>query len=281
MSFKTLLVLLDEAEDSPNRLDAACGLADAHSAHLNVLTMTQQRANHMAVSLHAAAAMIDWGQIEEARKMAQSIAAVAKQKLDARGNLGETRWASAELFGLREVVGIEGRYADLIVTGQAAVKRCRNLREVALEGALFSSGRPVLLIPANWGNAISARHCIVAWDGSREAARAINDATPFLDRAEKITIVVVDPKPGFEGLGPDPGADIATILARHCSNVELDQIPSSGVSLAEAVLARAAVAAGDLIVMGSYGRSMMRETIFGGVSREMIEKTTVPLLLSH
>lgn len=281
MSFKTILTLLDGAEDSPKRLDAACGLADAHSAHLKCLAMTQQLASHMAISLHAASSMVDYGQIEKARKAAQSLASAAKQKLDASGNLGEARWASSELFGLREVLGIEGRHSDLIVAGQAADKRCPDLREAALEGALFSSGRPVLLVPANWDNAIIARHVIVAWDGSRESARAVNDAAPFLDRAEKITIVVVDPMPGFDGLGPDPGADIATVLARHCSNVELDQVSGAGASIAVTVLRRAREAAGDLIVMGGYGHSMTRETIFGGVSREMIAKTTIPLLLSH
>ena len=157
----------------------------------------------------------------------------------------------------------------------------RDLREAVFEGALFSSGRLILLIPANWSKPIKASHVVVAWDGSRQAARALSDAALFLDRAAKTTIVMVDPEPKPDGLGPDPGVDIAAVVARHCSRVELDRIPHAGASAAQALLDRANGTASDFIVMGGYGHSVMREQLFGGVSREMIEKTTIPLFLSH
>ena len=150
-----------------------------------------------------------------------------------------------------------------------------------LEGALLSSGRPVLLIPTGRKQPINVRHVVVAWDASKESARALGDAAPFLDAAERVTIVVVDPMPGQESFGPDPGADIAPVLARHCNRVELDRMPSSGASIAEVILGRAVDGDGDLIVMGGYGHSLLRETVFGGVTRQMIHDTTVPLLLSH
>ena len=281
MSLKTILVLLDECEDSTARLDVACSLADAHGAHLSALAMSQQHATYTGAGLDAGAAMVDVGQVEESRKQAQSIASAAKKHIDARGILGEARWMSHEAFGLREAAGVQGRHADLTIAGQPAEGFSPYLREAVLEGALFSSGRPVLLVPAQWDKALKASHVIVAWDASRQAARALSDAALFLDRAANTTIVIVDPKPGYEGFGPDPGADIAAVLARHCSKVALDRIPSAGASVAEALLARAADTASDLIVMGGYGHSVLRESVFGGVSREMIEKTTVPLLLSH
>ena len=83
------------------------------------------------------------------------------------------------------------------------------------------------------------------------------------------------------GFGEEPGADIALHLARHCPQVELDRIPSSGHSIAQAVLARTIAASGDLIIMGGYGHSMLRESFFGGVTREIIHQTSVPLLLAH
>ncbi|MBU2533862.1 MAG: universal stress protein [Alphaproteobacteria bacterium] len=281
MSFKTILVLLDEAKDSSARLDVACGLAEAHGAHLNALAMSQQFSTYMAAGIDAAAATVDVGQIEESRQQAQSIAKAAKTQIDTRGVLGEARWTSHEAFGLREWAGVQGRHADLTLVGQPADEYAPELREAALEGALISSGRPVLMIPVNWDKPISTKSVVVAWDGSREAARALGDAVPFLDQAASVTVVVVDPKPGYEGLGPDPGADIATVIARHCSNVELDRIPSSGAGIAGALLARATSAAADLIVMGGYGHSIIRESLFGGVSSEMINKSTIPLLLSH
>lgn len=281
MSIKTILVLLDESSDSSARLDVACSLALAHDAHLSALAVSQHLSAYISAGMHADAAMIDVGQIEEARKAAQALAASAREQMDARGVLGETHWASHEVFGLREAAGIYGRYADLVIAGQPAAGNSLELRDAVLEGALFASGRPVLMIPTQWDKPISASHVVVAWDASKQAARAVHDAALFLDRAARITIVIVDPKPGHDSFGPDPGADIAAVLSRHCKNVVLDRIPSTGTSIASAVLARTADTASDLIVMGGYGHSILREAVFGGVSREMIETANVPILLSH
>jgi nucleotide-binding universal stress UspA family protein len=280
VSLKTLLVLLDEADDSSARLDVACSLAEAHGAHLTVLAISQQISTYIVVGA-AAASTVDFGQVEESRKKAQSIAELAKKHIDKRGLLGDVRWTSHELFGLREAVSLQGRHADLTIAGQPTDGFCRNLREAALEGALFSSGRPILMTPVNWKKPINASHIIVAWDGSKEASRSVCDAAPFLDRAAKATIVIVDPEPEQGGLGQDPGADIATVLARHCSRVELDRIPHAGTTPAQAILTRAKATASDLIVMGGYGHSIMRENLLGGVSREIISTAELPIFLSH
>lgn len=96
-------------------------------------------------------------------------------------------------------------------------------------------------------------------------------AIPFIKGAQKTTIAIVDPKPGYQDFGDEPGADIALVIAHHCS--------STGV--AQALLERPIDASGDLILMGGYGHSPLRETIFDSVSRDMIQHTTIPQLLSH
>lgn len=281
VSPKTMLVLLDQSSDSSARLDVACAFAKLHGAHLNALAMVQQIAPYVPAGLDAGASVIDVGQIEESRRQAQDLAKAADQQIAAHGMLGEARWASHEAFGLRETAAMHGRHADLTIAGQPALDHSLTLRESALEGALLSSGRPVLLVPNGRKQPIELRHVIVAWDASKESARALSDAAPFLDAAERVTIVVVDPKPGQESVGPNPGADIAPVIARHCNKVELDRMPSSGASIAEVIVDRAVDGGGDLIVMGGYGHSLLRETVFGGVTRQMIHDTTVPLLLSH
>lgn len=281
VSFKTILVLLDESDDSAKRLEVACSLAQGHGAHLNALAVSQQLGTYMAGGIDAGAAYVDVGQIEESRQKAQRIANIARGQIDRHGVHGDVRWASHETFGLREAVAIQGRHADLTIVGQPVERNSLNLRDAIVEGALFSSGRPVLLLPASWDKLIKASHIVVAWDGSQQAARALSDAAPFLDQAAKTTVLIVDPQPGHDNIGPEPGADISAVLARHCSKVELDRIPSSGGSIAQALLRRAAATAADLIVMGSYGQSVWRESIFGGVSYEMTHKTTIPLFLSH
>ena len=201
--------------------------------------------------------------------------------MDARNLLGDVRWTSREPAGLREAAAIQARHADLTIAGQPVEGQHLGLREAALDGALFSSGRPLLIVPSNWHGPMTVRHVTIAWDASREAARALSDAVVFIDGAETISIVIVDPKPGQKDFGEDPGTDIAAVLARHCSNVVLDRIPSSGASVSQALLTRASDASSDLIVMGAYGHSPLRESIFGGVTRDMVEQTTIPLLLSH
>jgi len=283
VSFKTMLVFMDESEDSSVRLDAACSLAELHGAHLSALAMSQQIATYLAAGIDggASAAAIDVGLMEEARSKAQSVATAAQKSIDARGLLGDARWVSHESFGLREAAGLHGRHADLVIVGQPLENLSLGLREAAFEGALFSSGRPVLVAPSNWQGPVKMRHVVVAWDASKEVARAVGDAAPIIEQAERVFVVIVDPEPGFDGLGEDPGADIAAVLARHCSNVELDRVPSSGGGVAQAVLNRTTDAAGDLIVMGGYGHSQFRESIFGGATREIIRQTTIPVLMSH
>ncbi len=276
-----MIVLLDSADDSPARLDTACHLAERHDSHLTALALTLQIYPYAAAGLDAGAAAIDVGLIEETRQRARDVAASAKKTTSERGVSGDVRWSSRELSGLRDVTAIHGRFAELTIAGQPAEGREQSTREWAIEGALFSSGRPVLLIPSNWQGAINTRHVIVAWDASRVAARALSDAIHFIEGAEKTTVVVVDPQPGYQDFGDEPGADIAPVIARHCSNVVVDRIPSSGATVAEALLERSIDASGDLIVMGGYGHSPLRESIFGGVSRDMIRQASIPLLLSH
>ena len=281
MSFKTLLVLLDESEDTPNRLEMACRLARHHEAHLTALALSQQVMPYVSATLDGGTAAIDFELMNEAKARAQSIAAAASKKIHSLGQPGDVRWASHETFGIRQTVALQGRHADLIIAGQPIEDQFVGLREAAFEGALLSSGRPVLLAPRNWNAPGPIENIVLAWDASQQAARALGAATPFVQQAATTTVVVVDPEPGPGGFGEEPGADIALHIARHCRNVELDRIPSSGDSIAQALLARTTAASGDLIVMGGYGHSLLRESFFGGVTREIIHRTSVPLFMSH
>ena len=201
MSYKTLLVFLDAAEDSSVRLDAACDLAAHLDAHLGVLAMSQRFTPYVASGVGAAAVEIDVAQIEEAREQAQSIAKAASERLVAKSRLGDTRWISQELFGLREAAAIHGRQSDLVIAGQPTGDQWTYLREAAFEGALFSSGRPVLLLPSNWHGPPVLDNVLVAWDASKEAARALSNAAQIFEQAKSITVAIVDPEPGSRASG--------------------------------------------------------------------------------
>jgi nucleotide-binding universal stress UspA family protein len=123
------------------------------------------------------------------------------------------------------------------------------------------------------------RRAIVAWDGSREAARATSDAIPLLRSAELVLILVVDARD--TGGGVLPGSELAVHLARHGVKAEARQVPSAGTSVTRVLLAQARDEAADLLVMGGYGHSRVREMLFGGTTRTFLDQAAIPVLLAH
>jgi nucleotide-binding universal stress UspA family protein len=120
---------------------------------------------------------------------------------------------------------------------------------------------------------------VVCWDGSRSAARAAADAMPFLTRADAIEVLIVA---GERGKGDEiPGADVGHHLARHGLKVDVKRIVATDSDVANTILSYVADASADLIVMGGYGHSRLREFILGGVTRGILEAMTVPTLMSH
>lgn len=149
-------------------------------------------------------------------------------------------------------------------------------REMA-EKALFHSGRPVIAVPPGHA-AFTARRIIVAWDGSAQAARAANDALPFLRAAEAVEIVSIGDEAEIQA--EVPGIEFAPHLARHGVNVSVNDLPR-GESVAATLRAQAGLFRADMIVMGAYRHSPIREYFFGGVTRSFLRGSPAPLFLAH
>ena len=150
------------------------------------------------------------------------------------------------------------------------------------------SPRPVLTTPSKGPHADLGRRILIAWNGSREAARATHDALPFLIAAESVVVLTVD----AAGDAHSPGANIATHLARHGVNVDLHKRTSvrhppaqarraAKMNVGEVILSAAADYNADLLVIGAYGHSRLRETVLGGVTRHVLSHMSVPVLMSH
>ena len=151
-------------------------------------------------------------------------------------------------------------------------------QNLMIEAALFESGRPVLVVPYIQTADIKFDRVMLCWDGSRNAARAVADALPFLQRASQIDVVTVETKERRNSLR---GALIAEHLARHKLKVTLKPIVAPDSDVTNVVLSQAADSETDLIVMGGYGHSRLREFILGGATRGILESMTVPVLMSH
>ena len=122
---------------------------------------------------------------------------------------------------------------------------------------------------------------MVAWDASRLATRAVNDALPILRKASKVHLLAINPEGGREGHGDVPGADIGLHLARHGVKAEASSIHAEDLEAGDALLSRAADFGADLIVMGAYGHSRWRELVLGGVTRHLLNHMTAPVFMSH
>ena len=150
-----------------------------------------------------------------------------------------------------------------------------------IETSLFQSGRPLIVVPYIQKDGLKLDHVVCCWDGSRAAARAINDALPFLAKATTVDLLIVLNEKTNSDQNAIRGAEIATHLARHDVKVQVVTVPAADIDVASTILSYIADISGTLIVMGGYGHAKLRELILGGVTRDMLRSMTVPVFMSH
>ncbi len=147
------------------------------------------------------------------------------------------------------------------------------------QDVIFASGRPSLLLPDGWSLNRLPEKIVIGWNASREAARAIADAMPFLSRAKAVHLMVV-PEPKISHLlGQEPGADISLHLARHGVPVTLDRF--EGGDAGQLMMTRAREIGAELIVMGAYGQPRVSELVFGSATKTMLSGSETPIFLSR
>jgi nucleotide-binding universal stress UspA family protein len=211
---------------------------------------------------------------KNARKAMTRFEAAAKRA----GVPYETRIINSTVAGAADQISRLARRFDLAVVGQP--KRDQGMPEEVLdEGVLFDSGRPVMFVPFIQKDGMKLDHVMVCWDGSRAATRAIGDALPILEKAKQVDVVIVSTKQAKTD--EIAGADLGQHLARHGIKVDVKRITSPDIDTASTILSYAADSSTDLIVMGGYGHSRLREFILGGVTHAMLQSMTVPVLMSH
>ncbi|MGD9865960.1 MAG: universal stress protein [Pseudodonghicola sp.] len=149
------------------------------------------------------------------------------------------------------------------------------------ERLLLTTGTPVLIVPQSWSYGEIGRNVIIAWNRSREARRAVNDAMPFIARAQTTTILTIDGEQDPDRFGEDPGANLAEHLRRHEVAAEVIHVSSEGVPVAEVIAREANERGADLLVFGAYSRSRTSELLFGGTTRTLLASHSIPLLVSN
>ncbi|MTH99782.1 universal stress protein [Roseibium sp. RKSG952] len=276
MPFKDILTVVDLA-GSQAAAKYALELGRHFDAHVTGLAI----AFEPVVPAFAAAPMpVDY--LEAAHEQAVNAAKDCQKQFDELARLAGTKSESriAEILTGGPLAGVmqHCRPTDLVVIGQVNPDSPEPMRELLIETVLFESGVPVLLIPYIGVKDYQPKHVLVGWDGSSTATKAIHAALPILERADKVTVLVIQKNEPSDG---QPGADIATYLARHNMDVTIDVVTNPQTAIADTVLNYVSDNGNDLVVMGGYGHSRMREFLFGGATREILSSMTVPVLMAH
>jgi len=176
---------------------------------------------------------------------------------------------------VRESLIASARPSDVVILPRQGYYLA--LDRTLIEAVLFTSGRPILLVPPDWPRGARLEKVIVAWDGGGRAARAVGDAMPLLARAGEVEIVCVS----ADVSKSIPSAGLAAHLTRHCKKVAVVDLPMQHGGIAETLRAHAATARANLLVMGGYAHPRMLETVLGGATNDMLSEAELPIFLSH
>ena len=275
MSYRTILVHLNDRRDAEVLLEPAIALASRYNAHLI----------GMHVYSTVPAVTLPYGSqvgslITTEGKKIEEVAATFARMTGKQPFVAEWRALKVLHVDLASVLMDHSRAADLIIVGQTDPDSDLSPLRDFPERLALESGRPVLVVPYVGRYPVIGRNVVIAWKAGRESARAVFDALPFLQGADKVHILQIKER-GEEEKVLAPDMPIAAALARHGIKPTVRTSVAADLSVGDEILSRLADLDADLLVMGAYGHSRIRELVFGGVTRHIARHMTVPTLLSH
>ena len=273
MAFKDIVVHVAQDERTAARLDAAAGLAELFEGRVTGV-YALPRLNVPGYASFEISPEVYKRLDTEQRSLADRAEEGFSTRMAKSTQPSEWRLVTGEPA---DVVTTSARYADITIVGQTDPDDSRSIPDLA-DDVVLSAGGPVLVWPYAGSFGVAPETVMLAWNGTREAKRALADAMPLLKRADKVIVFGVD-----EGDGKHiPGADVSTHLARHGVRVETQHtVSSSGIDAGNLLLSAVSDVGAELLVMGAYGHRRLREILLGGVTRDILREMTVPVLMSH
>ncbi|MBK5571867.1 MAG: universal stress protein [Ensifer sp. SSB1] len=276
MPFKTILSILGE-HGIENDMQVAMKLCGEVRAHLSALLVAMSR--------------VPTGRYETLSPSWLEARDHNLQKLTERVSMLRERLTGAELsFDVDSLyaevagpgydIGERALYADLVLAGPG-VFGSEELKSQVVSGGLFQAGRPILFVPPDVNATLRPKMILLAWDSRPSAAHASRHALEMMKMAQSVHVTMVDPVAAARASGDEPGADVATYLARHGINVTVATLSSSSRSVTETLLRHALDINADMMVMGAYGHSKLLELILGGVTKSMLKEANLPILMAH
>lgn len=282
MAFKDLLVHIDASQACTHRVAAALALAKRQGASVTgvAIALDSTISSYAGIEFPAS---LSAQQKEIVKKAADQAIATFEAAAKAAGVDHASRLITCGASKAPAQLSFHARHADMTFMGQPnADEPGASFQEALLDGVLFASGRPVYIVPYIGRFEMAVRKAVIAWDGGRKAVRAVNDAIPLLQgRGGEVVILVVNPEQRRDAHGDRPGADIAAHLARHGIATKIETQRATEISPDQAILNFLSDAGADLLIIGAYGHSRLREKAFGGVTNTILHQMTVPVLMSE
>jgi nucleotide-binding universal stress UspA family protein len=287
MALKDLLVHVDQSERAVVRLRLAADLARRHASRLTAiyvkeLNPAQLHAQSIAELGLGSAEAVAAANLRIRRSVLQSAGEIrALVEAIGREYCIEVEWRCLD-GAASTLVPQHARFADLCILSQDVPIAASAAGYTFSEQLLFVTGRPVMFVPARGSFATVGRHVLVAWNSSRASARAVNDALPIIECADKVTVLAVNAADFAQRYAALPPQKMLEHLQHHGvapDGIWLDNIPTG--SIAATVQAKAHEVGADLIVAGAFGHPKLWEKIIGGVTCDLLARMTLPILMSY
>ncbi len=279
MIYKSLLTVLTDPDWVETPLAQIVELAEANDAHAYALCIGVDRSPHGYYEAGGNALLL-----QQALDQAQEEASILVSKTEALLAPSGIRWATergvSALAGMGEHVANRSRFSDLVVMPLPFGKGKGSDMEVAVEAALFGGRAPVLVMPDDAKPVSDFKTVIVAWNEGVEAMAAVRKSLPILRAADLVRIVTVGPATHRTDQ-TDPGGMLSQMLARHGVTCEVEVLGKNLPRTSDVLNRHVTDTGADMLVMGAYGHSRLREAILSGTTRNMLENATVPVLMAH
>ncbi|MEC7763076.1 MAG: universal stress protein [Pseudomonadota bacterium] len=278
-AYRTITTVVTDPADLTAAFDAATRITAANEAHLDVICLGLDR-TQPGFYYAGATAVVMQDSLDQAREDAVALENQVRAKLEGSTFNWSVTGLSAQMVAVNHLIALRTRFSDLVVLSQPYAKGRGQDLELISEAAMFEGDVPVLIQPDTHDLPERADRILIGWNESREALRAVKAALPFLKAASTVNIAIIDPpKHGPER--SDPGGPLSQFLARHGVKAELSVLSKTMPRVADVLSRHANDIDADMIVMGAYSHSRFRESILGGATRNMLELTERPLLLTH
>jgi nucleotide-binding universal stress UspA family protein len=280
MPYKTILIHCNDKRRIERLLAPGVRLADTFQAHLIGLSVVPPVAV-VATAMPGVPPMVVDTHCQVYREENPAMRAAFQEAVRGRGVVAEWRDDDAGGFGVADCVLPQARTADLVIASQTDPDWAGSDRLDIADRLAMESGRPVLIVPNAGTHEQIGETVLVAWNGRREAARAVFDALPLLQRAKSVKVVWVNPQSEGEPAQDVPAADVCAALARHAVKCEATAQVKPVAGVGGTLLGLAKEHGADLLVMGCYGHTRLREFVLGGASRHVLANMPLPVLMSH